>query len=408
MSSFSSTRIRPNILWVKVWGLALMQGAIALMWVIYNLYLVDLLTQFGFSAAMATGLLVIENLLAIVMEPLMGALGDRLQQQLGTRLPLISFGAILAVGAFLRIPVIALSGLSAAKSWVLPLMMVAWALTMTIFRSPALSLLGRCAFGTRLPQAASILTLVGGLAGATGPLASTLIVSWGPLVAFGIGSGVLLLTTAILWLTATSTITSPVRDAVETANSSPENMATSSLALVFGAGVGIALGFRTLMLLFSRVVNQQIPNSNASLILGSIFMALAITAIPAGTLAVRLGNRRAMVGGLALLAFVTALVGIVQSSIVAIALAILFGAAFSLVSNGTIPFALSMVPASKAALGTGMFFGGGAAAASLFGAIAGWLKLWPLGWSALLGLLGLSLAGLCIACSPRRLSSLEA
>lgn len=407
MSRYSKTHIESQVLWLKVWGLALMQGAIALMWVIYNLYLVDLLTQFGFSAALATGLLVIENLLAVVMEPLMGSLGDRLQQQLGTRLPLVSFGAILAAGVFTSIPVIALSGLSVAKSWVLPLMMVAWALTMTLFRSPALSLLGRCAFGTRLPQAASILTLVGGLAGAMGPLASDQILRWGPLTAFGIGSGVLLITTALLWLTASSTVVMSTEAAIQTAHGPSRRVAWSSLAWVFGAGVGVTFGFRTLMLLFSRVVSQQIPNSNGSLILGSIFIALAVTAIPAGMLAVRLGNRRAMVSGLALLAFVTALVGVIQNSVAAIALAVLFGAAFSLVSNGTIPFALAMVPASRAALGTGMFFSGGAVAASLFGAIAGLLKAGPLALSVFLGLLALLLAGVCIAYSARPIQLAE-
>jgi hypothetical protein len=115
-----------------------------------------------------------------------------------------------------------------------------------------------------------------------------------------------------------------------------------------------------------------------------------------------------MVSGLALLALVTTLVGVGQSAVAAIALAILFGAAFSLVSNGTIPFALSMVPASKAALGTGMFFSGGAMAASLFGAIVNWLRMSPLGVSALFGLLALLLAGICITYSSGHIRSVQA
>ena len=110
------------------------------------------------------------------------------------------------------------------------------------------------------------------------------------------------------------------------------------------------------MLLFSRVLSNQVPNGNTSLVLGTVFVTLAVTAIPAGAWAVRLGNRRAMVLGLAVLAFVCAAIAAVQQNGVAIVLAMLFGAAFSLVSNGTIPFALSLVPTPKAGLGTGMFF----------------------------------------------------
>jgi Na+/melibiose symporter-like transporter len=401
MNRFKQPTSDQTVLWAKVWGLALMQGAIALMWVIYNLYVVTLLTQLGFSTAIATGLLVVENGLAMVMEPLMGSLSDRLQQRLGTQFPLISLGVILAAGTFISLPVIGLKGIDTAIRWVLPLMMVAWALTMTVFRSPALSLLGRYAFGTRLPQAASILTLVGGVAGAMGPLASDQILSWGPLAAFGLGSGVLILATLVLRLTgapATGVMTPPEVPATSVFAA----VRWASLGYIFGAGVGVTLGFRSLLLLFSQVVENRLPNGQTSLILGSIFVALAITAIPAGWLAGRWGNRRAMVIGLALLAFVAAAVGIAQNSGMAIALALLFGAAFSLVSNGTIPFALSMVPAPKAGLGTGMFFSGGAAASSLFGSMVAVLKTLPLGITVLLGGAALLLAGVCITCAPKR------
>lgn len=394
-----------RILWIKVWSLALVQGAIALMWVIYNLYLVDLLTRLGFSAALATALLVVENLLAMVMEPLMGSLSDRLQQQLGTKFPLIGLGVIAAAGLFLSLPAIALGGLTAALRWVLPLLLVAWALSMTVFRSPAMSLLGRYAFGTRLPQAASILTLVGGVAGAMGPLASDRILAWGPLAAFGLGSGVLLIAMVALRLTAP-----PLAEDGGTGDAAPTTFSLAkvswpSLGLIFGAGVGVTLGFRSLMLLFSRVANGQIPDANVSLVLGTMFVTLAVTAIPAGTLAVRLGNRVAMITGLAILAAVCAFVTVVTQMTGAIALAMLFGAAFSLVSNGTLPFALSQVPPTKAGLGTGMFFSGGAAASSLFGTVAATLKSLPVGGVTLVGLVAFVLAGSCIACAPNRSTS---
>ncbi|WP_272061620.1 MFS transporter [Oscillatoria sp. CS-180] len=399
-SNFANQKIQ----WLQVWSLALVQGAIALAWVIYNLYLVSLLTQLGFSAALATALLILENLLAMVMEPLMGSLSDRLQRQLGTRFPLISIGVILSAGLFLGIPLIALGGLSSAFRWVLPLMVVAWALAMTIFRSPAMSLLGRCAFGTRLPLAASILTLVGGVAGAMGPLASEQILAWGPVVAFGIGSGVLLL--AMLALRLMLPEGSPDEATPDPNTNAHAAVSWSSLALVFTAGVGITFGFRLLMLLFSKVLDSQIPDANTRWVLGSIFIALAVVAIPAGQLAVRWGNRRAMLVGLAGLTFICVTINIAYNNSSSIVLAILFGAAFSLVSNGTIPFALSMVPSPKAGLGTGMFFSGGAAAASLFGTVAELLRTMPTGLASLLGILALLLAGACITFAPQRIVSI--
>ncbi|MGF1458067.1 MAG: MFS transporter [Leptolyngbyaceae cyanobacterium] len=399
----STANTNTKILWTQVGSLALVQGAIALMWVIYNLYLVDLLTQVGLERTLATGLLVIENLLAMVMEPLMGSLSDRLQRQMGTRFPLIGLGGVLAAGVFVSLPAIALGGLSAVGRWTLPLMLVLWALTMTLFRSPAMSLLGRYAFATRLPQAASVLTLVGGVAGAMGPLASERILNLGPVVAFGLGSAVLLLAmVALRWAAPEATVTTSVPPAEAEAATMAAEVSAIALVLVFGAGVGVTLGFRSLMLLFSRVLNTQVPNANASLVLGVIFIALAMTALPAGVLAVRLGNRRAMIAGLAVLAFVCVVVGAVQQAGAAVILAVLFGTAFSLVSNGTIPFALSLVPSPKAGLGTGMFFSGGAAASSLFGTFVDSLRAQPLILPTLLGVVALLLAGCCIAGAPHR------
>jgi len=76
---------KSHILWVQVWVLAALQGAITLAWIIYNAYVPQLLVQFGFPASLAVGLLVLENALAVIMEPLMGGLSDQAQRWVGSR-----------------------------------------------------------------------------------------------------------------------------------------------------------------------------------------------------------------------------------------------------------------------------------------------------------------------------------
>lgn len=367
----SSSETSTKVLWLQVWGLAAVQGAIALTWVIYNLYILKLLTQFGFPEGLARVLLILENLLAAVMEPLMGSLSDRFQHWLGSRFPFLAFGIILASALFISIPTFVVFGSSNLR-FILPVLMVSWALAMTVFRSPALSLLGRYAFATNLPQAASILTLVGGLAGAMGPLANQFILSLGPVVTFSIGSFTLLgAATALRFV-------NPERSIEQERSDSPVSPPTASswrqiswpgLGLVFGTGVGVALGFRLMMQTFPKVLSSQVPDANKALILGGIFIALALTAIPAGQLATRLGNRKAMSYGLFAMAGLTLLMLLTNHWLIAFVIAIALGATFSLVSNGTIPFALSMVPADKVGLGTGIYFSGGAVASSIFGAV---------------------------------------
>ncbi|ASC72180.1 putative major facilitator transporter [Halomicronema hongdechloris C2206] len=361
--SHLSYRLRQRVLWTQVWGLATVQGAITLSWVIYSLYLVEVLTQLGFSPALATGLLVLENGLAIVMEPLMGSLSDRVQQWLGNRFLLIALGMILAASLFLSIPLVML-GNGEAVRWLVPTAMVAWALSMTVFRSPALSLLGRYALATKLPQAASVLTLVGGITGAMGFLVSDWLLALGPLSAFGIGSAVLLGAAVVLGLCH------PARAVVVAPTSRWRDLSLEGLSLVFGAGLGVSLGGRLMIQTFPRALAAQDPTVNASIILGLLFIVLALTAIPAGSLAIRIGNRSAMILGLVGMALLCLTIGGLTSMVLAGIVAIALGALFSLVSNGTLPFALSLVPYDRGGLGTGLYFSGGALALSLFGTLS--------------------------------------
>jgi len=384
-----------SILWAQVWGLATMQGAITLMWVIYNLYLVQLLTQFGFPGPLATGLLVIENLLAMVMEPLMGSFSDRLQHQVGTKFPLVSLGVILAAGCFFIIPTLVFWGQAPVVRWLLPAMLVAWALAMTVFRSPAMSLLGRYAFGTQLPQAASILTLVGALAGAAGPLANDVILGLGPMVAFTLGSGVLLgATFALSRFNPNQTLIPTDKDSGDDLQN-PHPLSWRNLGLIFGAGTGVALGFRLVMTTYPAILKQNVTAIAPPLVMGLVFVALAVTAIPAGWVAIRLGNRRAMVLGLALLVFITAIMGTVTNVGISLAIAALLGGGLSLVFNGTLPFALALVPADKAGLGTGLYFSGGALATALFAGLLRGMNL-PFQSSGLIAALAFVVAGLCV------------
>ncbi|MEM9162934.1 MAG: MFS transporter [Cyanobacteria bacterium P01_F01_bin.4] len=362
-----------RVLWQQVCGLAAVQGAIALTWVIYNLYLVDLLTQQGFPKPLATTLLILENILGALMEPLMGSLSDQTQHWMGSRFPQVALGMILAAMAFIAIPIVAIGG-GVALRQVLPVALVAWALAMTVFRSPALSLLGRYAFESDLPQAAAVLTLVGGAAGATAPLANQFILSLGAGTAFAIGSGVLLVAALVLQqMRPNRSLHSKItaQPAIET-----QPLSWMNLSLVFSVGLTTALGFRLVLQMVPALLKTQIQPSTVTLITGLIFITLVVAALPCGALAVRLGNRRGMGLGLAILVITCGLMLMVQNTGQAILLAIALGIGLTLLSNGTLPYALSMVPPAKGGLGTGIYFSGGAVAFSVLASATqrGWLS----------------------------------
>jgi len=113
--------------------------------VIYNLYLPKLLTQFGFPQGLVTALLIIEAVLAVVMEPLFGGLSD--QASGGSA---VSFAVGSASICFVHCNSCYLrqsswDALAATKGD------ASMGFSHDNFRSPALSLLGRYASATNLP-----------------------------------------------------------------------------------------------------------------------------------------------------------------------------------------------------------------------------------------------------------------
>ncbi|NEQ97552.1 MAG: SLC45 family MFS transporter [Cyanothece sp. SIO2G6] len=394
--SATSTRV----LWMRVWGLAAVQGAISLTWVIYILYLDRLLTQYGFSAGFAAGLLVVESILAAIMEPLMGTLSDRVQHWMGSRFPFIAVGLIATSACFIAIPVVlAFGGPNGIVRWLLPTVMVLWALAQTVFRSPAMSLLGRYAYATNLPRAASILTLMHSVISPMRAFATDLILKIGPLFAFSIGSLSLLAAATALGMVGPDQGLAAAQ-AFQTNRRSPLLTNLLKLVLVFGTGIGTTMGFQFIMqALPSSVTDGALIGSRG--IIAAISVALIVTALPAGELATRLGTRRGIIVGLVALAACCGLLAIAQrQSIGVLLLAIALGAAISLVSNTSVPFALSMVAPQRAGLGTGIFFSGAAVGFTFFVRIKPALATLP-ALSALGGAVAYGIAAVCVALSTR-------
>ncbi|HEY9629067.1 MAG TPA: MFS transporter [Coleofasciculaceae cyanobacterium] len=347
----------PRILWKQVLGLTALQSVIALMWLIYNLYLPQLLTQLGFPPQMGLSLLVIENAIAVIMEPLMGGLSDRSQTWMGTRFPFISIGVVLSSALFILIPVSAILGKTGMQGVAIAVI-IAWAIAMTLFRSPALSLLRRYAALQDMPLATSVLSLAAGLLGTAKPLVNQAILSWGAIAPFTIASIALLGAAAALRMS-----TPPTAPAAQPLDSSALRLRPlGAIALV---GICAGWGIRCIMSSFGK--GFQALFADGGIGMGAIAIGLVVVAIPAGWLATRLGNRRTLGAGLLTTAALAGLLAAFPNRGILIGAAIILLLSLNFVFVGGVPFALSLVPAERAGLGIGLYFGGMGAAAGLFG-----------------------------------------
>ncbi len=352
--------VNRNILWAKVWGIAAMQGAITLTWVIYKLYLPLLLVQLGLAKELAVTLLIVENALETFIEPVFGALSDKQQQVFGSKVPIISTGVILSSALFIAIPVFMIfSNDNDFSQWFFIVLVICWASVMAIFRSPAMSLLGRCASTEVLPQAASLLTLAGGIVGAFRFDVYGTIANMGAEFAFTIGSLTLLGAAALLRLVH------PPEPAIPS-NSESTRISVPRLGLIFITGISVSWGLRLLIPTVSNILTAELGEANTKLAMTLFFVVLGLAAVPAGTIASKLGNSMGMtIGGLGTVIVLLTLLLLPDglTKVIAIALLVFL---FSLVLNGAVPFALCLVPESRGGLGVGMYFGGFGGGISLF------------------------------------------
>lgn len=385
-----------QVLWLQVCGLAMVQGAITLSWVIYNFYLPKLLVQFGFSKSLAISLLILENALAVFMEPLMGSLSDQKQRWFSSRFPFITVGVLLSSALFIAIPcVVTFVPPTTVFKFILPPLVVAWALAMTVFRSPVLSLLGRYAMPKSLPMAASVLTLIGGIIGSFRIAANDLLLSFGPVVTFAFGSFVLLGSAGVLRFIHPPEVVSGEPVDKHQAQS-PLPISFQRLGLIFVLGGSFAWGYRLLLDGVSKFLKVQLNSDNIQLQMVIFGITAAIAALPAGLIAKKVGNRNAMLGGGAVVILLMLLLPLVGANIL-----LLFPLAISssFVLNGTIPFALEMVPPNRGGLGIGMYFGGVGLAMSIFGSIFSQPQAVTAQFAALMSAIAFSLVCGCIISS---------
>jgi hypothetical protein len=359
----SSSPFQPAISWRPLAGLVAMQGAIALLWVTYRLYLPQLLTQFGWPLQFGITLLVIESAIATAMSPLMGNLSDRNKRRLGTELPLIVLGVIITSALTISIPAAAIFGRHSIQimHWGIIFVLVAWAMAMTIFQTPATALLGKCASSQALPFAASFFTLITGLLKAAKPLVHQFIVSFGPAITFAIASMVLLGVTAIL-----RAVLPPPTPITPEGAVAPPSLTGAAVALLVGIGLMTDLVVRIGFENSSRVLAANWPRVDPEWLSLLIGVGIAAIAVPAGLLATRFGNQRALCAALVATAVLSGLLSLLPVGLIPTLAVIALGVTLPFILNGGIAFSLSIVPSQKAGLGIGLYLSGTAIGLGLF------------------------------------------
>ncbi|HEY9705303.1 MAG TPA: hypothetical protein V6C58_22885, partial [Allocoleopsis sp.] len=282
-TTISDPESNKGILWLQVIALTVIQGAISLSWLVYRFFLPPLLTGFGFPN-LAPPILILEDFLTTIIEPISGTYSDHTKKFMGTRFPIIAMGIIVSSVFFIIVPAMFILGKGVeVLKWVFLAVLILWSVAMALFRTPAMSLLGQYATPQQLPQASSLIVFAGLIIASVRPVSKQFLESLGPGFAFFIASIVLLISIAIL------KAVDPHRSQSETPLTAPnlpeelpQKLSLQNIILLFIMGVSIRWGMSWLMGILPGVFKKQLLGINTDDLMFIIGVILALAVFPCG------------------------------------------------------------------------------------------------------------------------------
>ena len=337
---------------------------VSVIWSMYNAYVpIFLKESFHLRSTLIGLVMTIDNVLAILLLPYLGALSDRTRTRLGRRRPYILVGSALALAFFLLIP----AANAVQRLGLMMLVIVALNLSMALFRSPVIALMPDITPSRFRSQANGIINFMGGL--------GALLVYFGgkplydrkvslPFIVGGLTmfAGSLL----VVLLIREPPVAQPEGERSSLAGSFRALLA--NLRDVFAEeksllGILLAIlcwfvGFNAVETFFTSYAKYYLgmKESTGALILGFFSVTFMAASLGAGFLAVRLGRRRTIRIGLVVVCATMALSLLLKSFLPLAAVFAVGGMGWSLVNVNSLPMVVDMTTLEKVGGYTGLYY----------------------------------------------------
>lgn len=347
----------------KIAGIGAGFLAITLVWSVYNTYMPLLLAQFTTSATLRGAIMGLDNLLALLLIPVIGSWSDRLSGPLGKRLPFVLLGMPLAAAAFLLLP------FSSIAFWLLIAVDVVFLLAMTVIRAPIIALMPDHVQSEQRSSANGVINLMGGIGGVIAFLALAPLYDLANYLPFVLAAGLLLVAVAVLFRVADR---HPpfVASGAGTDDAAPVSALLRDLRRMFQVPEGRAarwallaiflysLGFSGLEAQFSTyaVGHLGLSGGLAGLLLGGFSLAFVAAAVPAGILGTRLGKAPAMRIGLLAITVLLGLLTFSAGTVTTAAGLVLAGLAWALVNVQAYPLIADQGGKDRIGFYTGLYY----------------------------------------------------
>jgi maltose/moltooligosaccharide transporter len=341
---------------------------VSVIWALYNAYMpIFLQERFGLSATATGWVMTIDNILAIVLLPFLGAMSDRTRTRLGRRRPYILVGSIAATVLFLLVP----GAVSKGVLWVMMATVILLNLSMALFRSPVIALMPDITPPKFRSQANGIINFMGGVGSLLaffggGPLYDTALAL--PFIAGGLVMlGACLLVVVFIREPAIAEPAGPRGHAPLSFAASAKELAGNLKDVFSGERSLLAIllaifcwfvGYNAIETFFTSYAKFHlgIRESTGTLILGFFSVSFMLTAIASGFIGSRFGRRNTIRVGLVVVLAVMLSALFLRSQWPLTAAFVVGGFGWGLVNVNSLPMVVDMTTLEKVGGYTGLYY----------------------------------------------------
>jgi MFS family permease len=348
-----------SINWKLMLSVTALYASIVIGWICYEQYQPKLLVQFNFTH-FALPLAIVQALVLTITPPIAGRLGDRYRFTRGHRYPIISLGISFAAMVFMAVAFTLISNPGDVFKWILPVLIISWLVAMSIFTSPALSTIETFIPVEKLPRAMAILTITGNLLNSLEPVIVDIIDFLGAPITFitgGVfvfGTGLFLRRNGLAFLKNGSEAKPMAKMVLDAQRSS------YGFIFLMGSVLGIvtALLFHVFPGMLSPALQSMIPSGNGKYITVTVLIVSGLLSLPFSNYVVSYGVFKSFRASLVLSTLSIIGLFVLTSSVVVIALLVLFSVAFTALSVSALPLAMERSNYYEKVLCVGIFFSG--------------------------------------------------
>lgn len=361
----------PDIRWKQLWSLAALYASIIIGWIAYANYQPKLLVQFQFTD-FAFFLAVSQAIILVLTPPVAGLMGDRYRFEKGHRIPVISSGISFAAMVFMAVAFTLFTNPGEIFKWILPVLIVLWLISMSIFTSPALSTVELFTPVDRLPKAMALLTIVANLIYAIEPVIVDIIDYLGAPLTF-IAGGVVTLASGYAMKKNSLGLFKQTGNKEGSAEPGQHAATKSAYGFIFFLGVILGISTTVMFNLFPDALALKFAaisnNADGKILLVAMLVLSALISWPISNFINRYSMERVFWISCFLIVLSTAVIFLAQPAWIVALMAIVFTVTFTSLSVSSLPLALSRSGYYEKVFCVGVFFSGAALPEGIFESI---------------------------------------